>query len=88
MKSKKLEAVIQSLTDSLEIIAHNPVETEYVLSLIEKYKQHYHENTGRHYSTKAINKMDKVMEMYDKYQDTKSTQEWKDEMDSRFSGVD
>ena len=65
MKSKKLQAIIEALTDSLEIVVHNKIETEYVLSLIEKYKQHYHETTERHYSHRAINKMDKVMEIYD-----------------------
>ena len=87
MKGKKLQAIIDALTDSLSIVAHNPVETEYVLTLIEKYKQHYHEHTGRYYTTRAINKMDKVMEMYDAYRDTKPTQEWKREMDERFRGL-
>lgn len=54
MKSRKLEAVIDALTDSLNVVAHNKVETEYVLTLIEKYKEHYHKSTGRHYKVREI----------------------------------
>jgi len=54
MRRRKLEAVIDALTDSLEIVAHNKIETNYVLSLIEKYKEHYKEITGRHYSRREV----------------------------------
>jgi len=51
---KKLEALLDALSDSLEIVAHNSAETEYVLSLIEKYKEHYTKITGRHYQTREV----------------------------------
>jgi len=52
MNRKKLECIIDALNDSLEIVAHNPVETEYVLFLRAKYENHYHELTGRYYGIK------------------------------------
>lgn len=51
MKRKKLEAVIDALNDSLTVVAHNSVETEYVLSLKQKYEKHYFDMTGKHYSS-------------------------------------
>jgi hypothetical protein len=74
MKTKKLEAVIDSLTDSLEIVAHNKIETEYVLALRTKYEEHYKHITGRYYRFREV-------------KDTIPTEEWKQAMDSRFNGL-
>jgi hypothetical protein len=49
MIPKKLEAIIDALTDSLEVVSHNSIETEYVLILRQKYEQHYKKITGRYY---------------------------------------
>jgi hypothetical protein len=54
MNKHKLEAVIDALTDSLEIVQHNPAETEYVLTLRDKYEKHYKSLTGRYYRFKDI----------------------------------
>lgn len=61
MNKKKLECLIDALNDSLVVVAHNPVETEYVLALREKYKQHYRRLVGRDYSKREII-IDKVIE--------------------------
>ena len=50
MKKIRLEQMIEALTHSLEVVSHNPIETEYVISLREKYKSHYKEMTGRDYA--------------------------------------
>lgn len=73
MTKKKLECIIQALSDSLYVVAHNKIETEYVLNLIDKYETHYHQITGRYYSYK------------DRVPDTFPTKEWKQEMDNRFT---
>ena len=75
MKAQKLTAIIDALTDSLSVVAHNPVETEYVLKLIDKYETHYHTLTGKYYLYK-----DRVPDIF-------PTKEWIDEMDARFRGV-
>ncbi len=49
MSKEKLEAIIDALTDSLDVIVHNPIETEYVLVLRKKYEEHYKETVGRYY---------------------------------------
>lgn len=61
MKKKQLEGIIDAMQQSLVVIAHNEVETEYVLALIEKHKRHYKEVTGRDYSAKEI-RYDRIIE--------------------------
>ena len=51
---KKLEAIIDALTDSLEVVAHNSIETEYVLTLRFKYQEHYKAITGRYHSVREV----------------------------------
>lgn len=45
----RLEAIIDSLTDSLEIVSHNEIETNYVLKLRKKYEENYKELSGKYY---------------------------------------
>lgn len=59
VRKKKLEAIIDAMTNSLECIAHNKVETEYLLAMIEDNKRHYKRITGKDYNPKErfYNKM-------------------------------
>jgi len=75
MKKIKLEEVIQSLVDSLELVPHNPAETDHVLSLIKKYKAHYTELTRRHYTTRKVTETFPTREEVD------------DMMQKRFEGL-
>ena len=45
----KLEGIIDALTDSLMVVSHNEVETNYVLSLRDKYQSHYKRISGNYY---------------------------------------
>jgi len=56
---KRLEAIMDALTDSLYVVSHNPVETEHVLELRQKYGKHYKELTGRNYRAREYNNNDK-----------------------------
>lgn len=51
---QRLEEVIESLTNSLKIVAHNPRETEYVLELRRKYQEHYLDITGHYYKIREV----------------------------------
>lgn len=46
---RKLEAVIDALTDNLDLVPHDSRETEVVLELRRKYEEHYKSLTGRYY---------------------------------------
>lgn len=74
LKKKSLESVIDALTDSLEVVAHNKIETEYVLTLRTKYEEHYKKITGRYYRFKEA-------------KGSIPTEEWRKEMDNRFLGL-
>lgn len=52
MNKKKLEGIIEAQVQSLEVVAHNRAETEYLLAMIEDNKRHYKRITGRDYNPK------------------------------------
>ena len=60
MNKKKLEAIIDAMTDCLNVVAHNQIETEYVLALREKYKEHYKRITGRDYTRQDYGRIKKT----------------------------
>ena len=54
MNKKYLEGIIQAMEDSLEVVSHNPTETEYLTKLIEERKRHYRQVIGRDYNRKEL----------------------------------
>lgn len=62
----KLEGIIDSLTDSLVVVSHNEVETNYVLSLRNKYQEHYKRLSGNYYrNQEARLEMAKIPEYFE-----------------------
>ena len=51
---EKLEALIDSLRDSLEMVSHNGPETEFVLDYILKFQMEYKDLTGDFYRPKHL----------------------------------
>lgn len=52
MNKTKLEGIIDAQVQSLCVVAHNKVETEYLLAMIEDNKRHYKRITGKDYNPK------------------------------------
>ena len=51
---ERLEAIIDSLKDSLETVKHNVAENDYVLDQIIRYQEEYKRLTGNWYRPKHL----------------------------------